>query len=50
MPYQFMKRKHGVIVLIFSENSFLWVNIRIQSITFQLERAITCLDYFSHIS
>ena len=49
MPDQFMQRKHGVIMLIFSENPFLWVNIGLQSINFQLERAIIILDYFSHI-
>ena len=44
-----MQRKHGVIVLIFSENPFLWVNIIIKSIIFQLEHAIIVLDYLSHI-
>ena len=49
MPCQIMQRKHGVIVLIFAENPFLWFNIRMQNINFQLERAVIILDYFSHI-
>ena len=41
MLYQFMQRKHGVIVLIFAENKFLCVDIRIQNINFQPKCAIT---------
>ena len=49
MPYQFMQRKHGVIVLIFAENQFLCVDIRIQNINFQPKCAIIFLNFFSHI-
>ena len=49
MPYQFMQRKHGVIVLIFAENVFLCVNIGIQNINFKLICAVIFSNYFSHI-
>ena len=46
MPYQFMQRKHGVIVLIFAENQFLCVDVRIQNINFQPKCAINVLKLF----
>ena len=48
MHYHFIQRKHGVIVLIFIENPFLCVKIRIQNINFQLESAMIILNDFSH--
>ena len=49
MPYQFLQRKHWVIVLIFAENPFLCVIIRIQNINFQLKRAIIFLIFCDNL-
>ena len=44
-----MPRKCVIIVLIFPENPFSCVNIRMQNINFEFERSIIILDDFSHI-